>query len=61
MYPYLTGKCFPFAMGNVSPAHKEKFPPFMLKHFPFFLVNVSSPIGKSFLSYQEVFSLPTGK
>ena len=61
MYPYLTGKCFPFAMGNVSPSHWEKFPPFTFKRFPFLLVNVSFPIGKCFPSHWEEFFLLTGK
>ena len=61
MYPYLIGKWFPFAMGNVSPSHWEKFPPFTFKCFPFLLVNVSFPIGKCFPSHWEEFFLLTGK
>ena len=54
MYSYFTGKCFLFVMGNVSPSHWEKSPPFTLKHFPFLSLNVS-------FSIWEMFSLPTGK
>ena len=63
MYPYLTGKYFPFTMGNVSPSHWEKFPPFKFNCSPFLSVNVFFPNGKgkSFPSHWEIFFFPVEK